>query len=176
MGDPVTPLDRRVTESLFGLSLRGTANLGGVESTQFLAEVSITYSSLAQVHLVCCCLGIGNVYDEQGNPDGWLVDANACTSTHTVQIGLMFTSSINLGVAENTLSHDLIRDFANAQVGQSLAAVRLLEVHLQQPLFSEKMFTYGDSPRARTICVVLWLPFSMNGSRQLRLSTGLKLL
>jgi len=43
MGDPVTPLDRRVTESRYGLSLRGTANLGGNESAQFLAQVSSTY-------------------------------------------------------------------------------------------------------------------------------------
>ena len=50
MGDPVTPLDRRVTKSRFGLSLRGTANLGGNESAQFLAQVSTT-CPLVQVYL-----------------------------------------------------------------------------------------------------------------------------
>ena len=42
MRDPLTPLDRTITESVFGLSLRGTANLEGNESAQFLAQVSIT--------------------------------------------------------------------------------------------------------------------------------------
>lgn len=57
MGDPVTPLDRKVTESLFGLSLRGTANLAGNESAQFLTEVSTTrqpwlrFSSLSLILL-----------------------------------------------------------------------------------------------------------------------------
>ncbi len=52
MGDPVTPLDRRITEGLFGLSLRGTANLGDNESAQFLAQVSTTCSGLLDLMLL----------------------------------------------------------------------------------------------------------------------------
>lgn len=52
MGDPVTPLDRRITEGIFGLSLRGSANLEGVESAQFLAQVSTTCTGLLGLMLV----------------------------------------------------------------------------------------------------------------------------
>ena len=120
MGDPVTPLDRKVTESLFGLSLRGTANLPGNESAQFLAEVSITrhlsprFSSRNLMPLRHWTMF---TMSKEIQTAGQLhVDP------HTAgRIEIIF--SINLGVAENTLSHDLICDFANAQVGQLFVAV-----------------------------------------------------
>ena len=65
-----------------------------------------------------------NVYDEQGNQDGWLVDASAALHVDPYNAGrteIIF--SINLGVAENTLSHDVIREFANAKVGQLFQAI-----------------------------------------------------
>ena len=124
MGDPVTPLDRKVTESLFGLSLRGTANLGGDESTQFLAEVSITrhpwtrFSSLTSMPLRHWATF---TMSKKIQTAGELTQALHVSPYNAGRTEI--TSSVNLGVAENTLSHDLLRDFANAKVGRLFEVV-----------------------------------------------------